>query len=391
MTMSVDLFADFMHGSPMVKAPTSDNSLWVRLARMAHDDSGIGMMMLPSAFPVAQIVEFRDEHQRSMTHLAIVADDLELLKFALESGASLNDPDDSGASPLTTALLERHLEAADMLVAYGCDIDYVNAALQTSMHVLATFGDLKAVQWLLERGADVEARDAGDNLPLHLAAAYCSLPVVELLLGAGGDVDAQNASGATPLHFAAPNGNYAVVEALIKYGGDVEAKDEHGNTPLTNAAFVSQSTAPHFASGDQTTQYAVTKLLLQHGADVNAVNDDGDTALFGAVHNEYDAVVKLLLAHGADARVRNRKKETLLHVLARGYASSVAIWRELLQHEVDVFAQDRQSLTCAKVWESRHQDFCARDTVPSDDNPQQRDAAWIEHLLSSESTVGPAH
>ncbi|EEY60652.1 uncharacterized protein PITG_13389 [Phytophthora infestans T30-4] len=215
--------------------------------------------MLPSAFPVPQIVKFRDEHQRSMTHLAIVADDLELLEFVLESGASLNDPDDSGASPLTTALLERHFEAADMLVAYGCDIDFVNAALQTSMHVLATFGDLKAAQWLLERGADVEARDAGDNLPLHLAAAYCSLPV-----------------------------------------------DEHGNTPLTNAAFVSQSTAPHFASGDQTTQYAVTKLLLQHGADVNAVNDDGDTALFGAVHNEYDAVVKLLLAHGADARVRRR-------------------------------------------------------------------------------------
>ncbi|ETP23447.1 hypothetical protein F441_03434 [Phytophthora nicotianae CJ01A1] len=384
--MSTDQFADFMQGSPMAKAPTSDKSLWVRLVRMAYDGSGDGMMMLQSTFPTTQIVEFRDEHQRSVTHLAIIAGDLELLEFVLESGATLDDSDDCGASPLTTALLGRHYQAADMLVAYGCDVDHVNATLQTSMHVLALFGDLSAVQWLLARGADLETRDAGGNSPLHLAAAYCSLPVVEFLLAAGADVNAQNATEATPLHIAAPNGTCAVVEALLKFGGDLEAMDENGNTPLINAAFVSQRTAPYFASGDQTTQYAVVSLLLQHGADVNAVNNEGDTALFGAVHNEYDAVVKLLLANGADARVRNNQQETLLHVLARGYASNVVIWRELLQHQVDIMARDRRNLTCAMVW-TRRQGLYTQD----DDSTQQQGIAWIEGLILSESAVGPAH
>ncbi|KAL3658449.1 hypothetical protein V7S43_016582 [Phytophthora oleae] len=380
----MDPFADFMQGSPMAKAPTTGESLWARLVRMAHDDSD-GMMMVENAFPATQLVEFRDEHQRSVTHLAIVTEDLELLEFVLESGTTLDDPDDCGASPLTTALLRRHFEAAGMLITYGCDVDHVNAALQTSMHVLATYGALDAVQWLLDRGADIEARDAGGNSPLHLAAAYCSLPVVELLLAAGADVNAWNASEATPLHFAAPNGNCVVVETLIKYGGDLEARDEHGNTPLIDATFVSQ---PHFALGDQKTQYAVVNLLLQHGANGNAVNNAGDSALFGAVHNEYEAVVKLLLAHGADARVRNNQHETLLHVLARGYASNVAIWRQLVQHQTDIFAQDRRNSTCAMVWAARHNISLTGDDGNS--SPEQ-EIAWIERLLSNEAAVGSAH
>jgi ankyrin repeat protein len=384
----MDPFADFMGASPTAKAPTSAKSLWPRLVRAAQDDSGDAMPLVASAFPAAHVVEFRDEHQRTVTHLAVLIDNLELLEFALESGASLDACDDCGASPLTTALVSGHFRAADMLVTYGCDVDHCNPALQTALHVLATYGALDAVQWLLERGADVEARDAGGNSPLHLAAAYCSLPVVELLLAAGADVNVQNASGATPLHFAAPNGNYAVVATLIESGGDVESRDEHGNTPLIDAAFVSQHAAPHFASGDQTTQHAVIELLLQHGADVNAVNRDGDSALFGAVHSEYDAVVKLLLVHGADARVRNNQQETLLHVLARGYASSAAIWRELLQHEADILAQDRRNLTCAMVWASRHQ---GSPSQGNGDSVQQKEVAWIERVLSREPAVGPAH
>ncbi|KAK1929821.1 Serine/threonine-protein phosphatase 6 regulatory ankyrin repeat subunit B [Phytophthora citrophthora] len=376
----MDPFVDFMQGSPMAKAPMTGESLWVRLVCTAHD----GMMEVEKSFPATQLSEFRDEHQRSVTHLAIIAGDLELLEFLLENGATLEDPDDCGASPLTTALLRRHFQAAEMLMTYGCDVDHVNLTLQTSMHVLATYGALDAVQWLLDRGADFEARDVGGNSPLHLAAAYCSLPVVELLLAAGADVNAWNALEATPLHFAAPNGNCVVVETLIKNGADLEARDERGNTPLIAATFVSQSAAPHFASGDQKTQYALVKVLLRHGANPNAVNNVGDTALFGAVHNEYDDVVKLLLAHGADARVRNNQQETLLHVLARGYTSNVSIWKELLQHQTDVFAQDRRNLTCAMVWAARHN--ISHTSNDGNSTPQQ-EIAWIERLLSNEAAV----
>ncbi|KAE9037895.1 hypothetical protein PR003_g6246 [Phytophthora rubi] len=380
--MDSHLFADFMGGSPTARVSSSDKSLWTRLVRKARKDSGDGtVLMLQSESPAAQLVEYRDKHQRSVTHLAILAEDLELLEFVLESGAPLDTEDDCGASPLTTALIGRHYQAAVMLVTYGCDVDHVNTAVQTPMHVLATYGALDAVQWLLDRGADMEARDAGGNLPLHLAAAYCSLPVVEFLLATGADVNARNASEATPLHFAAPNGNCAVVDALIKYCGDLDARDERGNTPLIDATFVSQSAAPHFASGDEKTQHAVVELLLQHGAEVNAVNNDGDSALFGAVRNEYDSVVKLLLVHGADARVRNNQQETLLHVLARGYASNVAIWRELLQHQADISAQDQRNFTCAMVWASRRRAFPA---ILNGDSTQQHDVAWVEHLFTKE-------
>lgn len=192
--MDPHLFADFMGGSPTARVSTSDKSLWARLVHAASD----GMVKLQCEFPAAQLAAFRDKHQRSVTHFAVLAEDLELLEFVLESGAPLDAVDDCGASPLTTALIGRHFQAADMLATYGCDVDNGNAALQTSMHVLATFGALDAVQWLLGRGADIEARDADGNSPLHLAAAYCALPVVEFLLAAGADVNARNASEASP-------------------------------------------------------------------------------------------------------------------------------------------------------------------------------------------------
>ncbi|GMF20012.1 unnamed protein product [Phytophthora fragariaefolia] len=384
-------FLDFMGGSPMAPVSTSDKSLWAQLVRTANRNRGDGLMKLLSAFSAARLAEYRDEHQRSVTHLAILEDDLELLEFVLESGSPLNAPDDCGASPLTTALIGQHYQAADMLVAYGCDVDHTNSTLQTSMHVLVTHGASGAVRWLIERGADIEACDVGGNSPLHLAAAYCSLPVVELLLAAGANVNTQNESKATPMHFAAPNGNCAVIEGLIKYGGDVNARDGHGNTPLIGAAFVSQTAEPHFASGDQTTQYAVAKLLLQHGAEVNAVNNDGDSALFGAVSKEFDSLVKLLLANEADACVRNNLLETPLHALARGYTFNLAIWRELLQHQADVYAQDQRNLTCAMVWASRHQGFPVPGEFSNGDSTQTQDIAQIEHAFSRECALGRAH
>ena len=61
---------------------------------------------------------------------------------------------------------------------------------------------LEAVNLALELGADVNAADDGGNTALHAAASHGMDTVIELLVDRGGDVNAENRRGQTPVALA---------------------------------------------------------------------------------------------------------------------------------------------------------------------------------------------
>lgn len=84
---------------------------------------------------------------------------------------------------------------------------------------------------LLARGAEVDAVDAAGATALHVAAGIGHVKVVKLLLMGGAVVDGRDADGCTALHRALRGRGKTqseVVEMLKLHGVDLEAVDAAG-------------------------------------------------------------------------------------------------------------------------------------------------------------------
>lgn len=339
---------------------------------------------------------FRDANERSLAHLAVQHNALDVLDFALAHDVDTSAEDRDGVTPVANAVLSQHLDALRLLLSYGASTHTRDGDHRTLLHVLAMHSTEHSdrvahglVNALVRSGdVDVDARDQCGNTALHLAAVYGSPLVAAALLAHGADPNARNETSASPLHFAAATGDDAIAAQLLSAGAAVDAIDALGNTPLIDAAFVSQSSSPLFAFGDSESQRRVVALLLEHGADADAVNCDGNTALFGAVRNGFEGVVALLSSHESDAfQRRNNRYETLLHVAARAQVTSVSIWETLLAccGLGSVAALDRFERTCVSIWMAWPQSFLAMESSSESESAASRRSsirAVSELLLS---------
>lgn len=143
-------------------------------------------------------------------HDAAKAGDLAKVRSLLARDPTLvSSKDDSGFTPLHTAVFAAHAEVAE---------------------------------FLLSKGADVNAREKNGATPLIIGAMGGRVEVdgqagVEaLLLTHKADINAKSANGMTALHVAALLGHADVVKLLLAKGADLNAKDEKDNTPSDYAA-----------------------------------------------------------------------------------------------------------------------------------------------------------
>jgi ankyrin repeat protein len=73
--------------------------------------------------------------------------------------AIINLPDDSAFTPLHHAIMSRTIEAVEILLAHGANVDSEGPSRQTPLH-LASGCAIHCVQLLVENGASVNATDS---------------------------------------------------------------------------------------------------------------------------------------------------------------------------------------------------------------------------------------
>ena len=133
-----------------------------------------------------------DADRYDIVTIAVAQNDIEMLKLALEAGASaraVTSPNDSTA--LITAAHLGHVEAVRILIANKAPLDHVNRRGWTAL---------------------IEAVVLGNGGANHVAT-------VELLVKAGANTDIKDRQGATALAYARQRGYHDMVKLLAPAAG----------------------------------------------------------------------------------------------------------------------------------------------------------------------------
>ncbi len=140
----------------------------------------------------------------------------------------------AGATELHRAIRSGDIGYARDLIVNG-DPDIIHGTVGrgvTPLHLAAVLNNVEAVELCLSHGADVNVGTEGGFTPLHWAASRDAADTAAHLLESGADINAENNQGVTPLHWAANRNSTNVVALLISRGADILRETATGSTPL---------------------------------------------------------------------------------------------------------------------------------------------------------------
>ena len=118
-----------------------------------------------------------------------------------------------------------------LLVVSGCG-KQKKATPEVDLHTAAFQGNIEAIQLHIETGSDLNKKDPNGSTALIVAATFGRTEVAKALIEAGADMEIKSSDGATPLHVAAFLCREDIVATLLEHGADKTALNNFGSTPL---------------------------------------------------------------------------------------------------------------------------------------------------------------
>jgi len=329
-----------------VNSKASDGS---SALHFAANGNGKGEEMIQRLITAGALVEAKDNNDRTpfLYSVAGLSDDLEAAQVLLKHGADINAGDTEGGTALHSTAHLGNMKGMPWLIARGADVNRRKKDGSTPLIIALRNQRFPAARYLLEHRADVNYRDDRGQTPLHYAARYGRKDIVEMLLNKDADITVRGGNGRTAMGIAKQRGYTEIVEllskrvkqldpkkeimtifdyaaigdtekmkSLIATGQDVNTKPKSGVVPLIWASL--------------TGHREIAELLIQNGADVNYHNPSGlgGTPLIIASVAGNKEIVELLLANGADSSVKNNAGKTALDMASKRKHAEIV---ELLQ------------------------------------------------------------
>ena len=289
--------------------------------------------------------------------------DMAVIKLLLNKGADVNARDYSDTPAIFYA---SDPEAARLLIDRGADLDCrqilscsINSGgefkigkSRSIIDDLARWADVKLVKHAIDKKCPVTDQtllNAAENSKYPEVLSYLinkRKAVAKHLLG-------------EMLCRASGRMNLKAVKLLIQLGADVNYSNSRGWTPLSNACSrVYYGQAP--VESREQLCFDVIDFLLKQGADPNTTYSNGITPLEQVVRGGGSPrIAELLISRGTRLFKKDRKKRTLLHILAADSyftnKKNTSMLELLLRTRLDVNAESANGSTALLLALGHHQ------------------------------------
>lgn len=255
--------------------------------------------------------------------------DVGIIKALIKGGCNVNLKNNAEETLLSQVVRinmmqpEKQLAYIELLIQEGIDVNEVNVAKQSALHVAVERDKNVLVHILLAHGAQPNEPDSQGNTPFYYALAHkFNGPLYKKLAAhAPMDFTIVNRSGQTALSeylrmMQGSDSDVALLEELIQDGADLNHSTPYYDELKSGWDWILARDLDMF------------KMVLEKtGYDVNTQDDNGNTFLHklcrvdsnfsqDAAKNTYRKV-KFLLDAGADPSITNNKDETAMLLAAK--------------------------------------------------------------------------
>ncbi|KAK8004980.1 hypothetical protein PG990_011017 [Apiospora arundinis] len=214
-----------------------------------------------------------------------------------------------GGSELHKSIKNHDVQTLTQLINGSTNLEVEDEYGERPLYLAARLGLLEAVQVLLEKGADVESQNTRSlDFPnaLYQAVSRNSVQIAEVLLQHGADINAWTWNGTTPLAIAVGGRAVEIVDLLLQYGADKEAKDNNGITIRALAAespqILTLLQAPLLLQGPSTSNPQATKPSKRRTQrDMSAPVNDRDKMV--SLHHFTAVMIDFFLIEGSERRM----------------------------------------------------------------------------------------
>lgn len=255
-------------------------------------------------------------------HLAVMRNQIDLVRFLLTNGADVNSRDSEGITPLGIAIELQRPEMVQILLENSADVNLMDKrGSPIFAWCLAPRSEQadKIFELIMGKNVDFAWRDSKrQQTLLHVASLMNRERALKLIkkYAALNLLNLQDVAGLTPLMVAIQKGHILLVDELLKEDSiHLDPQDAQGRTAL------------HIALENRQIQIAL-KLIrksVQQNSDAKPLDKQdsaGDTPLILAAKNKLTNIVGTLLQAGANRETRNKQQQKYTDFLS-GFAKTM--------------------------------------------------------------------